>query len=67
MSSRLNAQGTTSASILGTVTDPAGGLVPNASIQVKNVATGQVQKAPTDAQGRYTIANLPIGDYEAQS
>jgi len=41
-SSRLNAQGTTSASILGTVTDPAGGLVPNASVQVKNVATGQV-------------------------
>jgi len=67
MSSRLNAQGTTSASILGTVTDPAGGLVPNASVQVKNIATGQVQKAPTDAQGRYTIANLPIGDYEAQS
>ena len=67
LSSRLNAQGATSASVLGTVTDSAGAVVPNASVQVKNVATGQVQQTPTDAQGRYTIADLPIGNYEAQA
>ena len=67
LSSRLNAQGASSASVLGTVTDSAGAVVPNASIQVKNVGTGQVQQVPTDGQGRYTIADLPIGNYEAQA
>src|SRR5436190_1770003 len=65
--SRLNAQGATSASILGTVLDPAGAAVPNASVRVKNVATGKVQQAPTDSQGRYTIAELTVGTYEAQA
>jgi len=67
LSSRLNAQGVTSASVLGTVTDSAGAVVPNASVQVKNAGTGQVQQVSTDAQGRYTIAELPIGTYEAQA
>ena len=60
VSGRLNAQGATSASVLGTVTDPAGAAVPNAPVQVKNVATGQVQQTATDTQGRYTIADLPF-------
>jgi hypothetical protein len=34
---------------------------------VKNVATGQVQQTPADAQGRYSIVELPIGSYEAQA
>lgn len=63
----LNAQGVTSATLLGTVTDPGGAVVPNASIQVKNVGTGQVQKVTTDGQGRYTVPDLPIGQYEAQA
>jgi hypothetical protein len=67
LSSRLDAQGSTSASVLGTVTDSAGAVVPNASVQVKNVSTGQVQQVATDAQGRYTIADLSIGNYEAQA
>jgi len=67
LSSRLNAQGVTSGSVLGTVTDSAGAVVPNASVQVKNIATGQVQQVQTDGQGRYTIADLPIGNYEAQA
>src|SRR6516225_9289625 len=67
VSGRLNAQGSTSASILGTVTDPSGAVVAGASIQVRNVATGQTQQAPTNAEGRYTIADLAIGSYEAQA
>ncbi len=61
----MNAQGATSATILGTVTDSAGAVVPGASIQVKNLATAQVQQAPTDGQGRYAIAEVPVGNYEA--
>src|SRR5215469_4046080 len=65
-SGTLYAQGST-ASVLGTVTDSSGAVIPNASVQVKNVGTGQVQQAPADVQGRYTIADLPIGNYEAQA
>jgi hypothetical protein len=61
----VNAQGATSATVLGTVTDSAGAVVPTASIQIKNLATGQVQQAPTDGQGRFAIAELPVGNYEA--
>ena len=63
--SRLSAQGPTSAS--GTVTDSTGAVIPKASVQMKNIATGQVLQAPTDNQGRYTIADLPIGNYEGQA
>ncbi|HEY7389944.1 MAG TPA: carboxypeptidase regulatory-like domain-containing protein, partial [Bryobacteraceae bacterium] len=64
---RLHAQGVTSGTVLGTVTDSAGAVVPNASVQVKNTATGQTQQVQTDAQGRYTVPDLPIGNYEAQA
>ncbi|HYK58726.1 MAG TPA: carboxypeptidase regulatory-like domain-containing protein [Bryobacteraceae bacterium] len=65
-SGTLYAQGST-ASVLGTVTDSSGAVIPNASVQVKNVGTGQTQQASADAQGRYTVADLPIGNYEAQA
>ena len=67
LAGRVNAQGVTSATLLGTVTDSGGAVVPNASIQVKNVGTSQLQQVSTDAQGRYTVPDLPIGDYEAQA
>ena len=63
----LRGQGAGNASVLGTVTDSAGAVVPGATVQVKNVATGRVQEVPTDEQGRYTIADLAIGEYEAQA
>ncbi|HVX58019.1 MAG TPA: carboxypeptidase-like regulatory domain-containing protein, partial [Candidatus Saccharimonadales bacterium] len=65
-SSQLHAQGN-NASVSGTVTDSSGAVVANASVQMKNVDTGQVQQSPTDALGRYTIADLPIGSYEGQA
>src|SRR5579883_2898033 len=67
LSNRLDAQGSTNATVLGTVTDSGGAVVPNASVQVKNVGTGQVQQVTTDGQGRYTVADLPVGNYEAQA
>jgi hypothetical protein len=65
MSGRLNAQGAASASVLGTVLDSTGAVIPKASVQVKNIQTGQVQQAPSDAQGRYNFLNLSVGNYEA--
>jgi hypothetical protein len=62
----LLAQGST-ASVLGTVTDSSGAVIANASVQVKNLGTGRVQTVPSDGQGRYVVADLPIGVYEAQA
>src|SRR5207248_6320751 len=51
-------------SITGPVSDPAGAVVPNASIQAKNVATGATYQAATSNTGSYTLAELPAGTYE---
>ncbi len=63
---RLTAQGTT-ATILGTITDASGAVVGGANVQVKNVGTGQAQTIQSDAQGRFRVPDLGIGDYEVQA
>src|SRR6202020_2033471 len=50
--------------ITGTVTDPAGAVVPNAPVEAKNVATDAVYPAAASGTGNYTIAPLPIGTYD---
>ena len=65
--SALFGQGGSSGTILGTVVDAAGAVVPNATVQVKNTATGQTQQVPTNGQGRFTIAEITIGSYDAQA
>jgi hypothetical protein len=62
---RLAAQST--ATISGTVADTSGSAVPDAMVQARNVATGTSQASVSDSQGRYTVANLPIGTYDVQS
>lgn len=49
--------------VQGTVTDPAGLVVPDARIVVTNVATGSVWQSSTDAEGFYRITALPAGTY----
>src|ERR687887_333748 len=61
-----HAQGTIG-SILGTVTDSSGSVIPGATVTAKNTGTGAIQLATTDAQGRYRIPVLPVGDYEVQT
>jgi Carboxypeptidase regulatory-like domain len=58
----LQAQGS-SATLSGTITDPLGSPVPNASVSVKNVSSGQTGKARADSAGRYKFSNLAPGDY----
>ena len=55
------------ATIQGTVTDASGAAVVGAKIDVKNTATAITQTTVTDAQGRYSVTQLPIGDYEVQA
>jgi hypothetical protein len=50
--------------ISGTVTDPSGAAVPDASVSVRNVKTNMVVKIQTGSSGNYGIAQLPTGSYE---
>src|SRR6202042_1041601 len=50
--------------ITGTISDPAGAVVPNAPVEAKNLATGAVYPAAASGTGNYTIAQLPVGTYE---
>src|SRR5882672_5292068 len=49
--------------ILGRVTDSTGSVVPGATIQIQNPATGFSRTDTADADGRYLEANLPLGTY----
>jgi hypothetical protein len=50
--------------ITGTIADPAGAAVPNASIEAKNIETGASYQAVSTTTGNYTISELPVGVYE---
>ena len=52
------------ATITGTVGDPSGAVIANASIQVRNTANGQVFTAASTDTGNFTVLQLPIGDYD---
>ncbi len=49
--------------IVGTVTDPSGGVVPNASITVKDERTSQERKVASDERGFYLMPNLTPSTY----
>ena len=50
--------------ITGTVSDPAGSVIAGASIEARNVNTGAVYPTASSNTGNYTIAQLPVGNYE---
>jgi hypothetical protein len=58
-----NAQVATSR-IEGTVLDPSGAVVSNATIKARSEGTGQQAKATSDARGFFVLASLPPGRYE---
>ncbi|MBT9332414.1 TonB-dependent receptor [Paracidobacterium acidisoli] len=54
---------TTNATLSGTVLDPQGAVIPNASVVATQIDTGQDHKAQSSSDGQYIISNLPIGRY----
>src|SRR4051812_47144294 len=56
-----NAQGLST--IIGTVTDPSGGLVPGAKITIVQQTTGVTRTFTTDAQGQYVFPSLRPSTY----
>ncbi len=62
LSSLMFAQGDRG-TITGTVTDPAGAVAPNASIEIRNSETGAVYQTATTTTGNYTLSQVPAGTY----
>jgi iron complex outermembrane receptor protein len=63
---QLYAQQKDLAVISGTVQDPVGGAVQNATVVVRSESSGVETRAITDAVGKFSIANLPLGNYTVE-
>jgi hypothetical protein len=54
------------ARLFGTITDPTGAVISNATVTVTAAATGRVVTAKTDDSGEYNVNALPIGKYHVE-
>src|ERR1700691_3615217 len=61
------AQDAATGAIHGTVLDPAGAHIAQASIVVVNSATGMRYSATSDSEGRFVLDLLPPGDYSPRA
>ena len=57
-------QGSTTATIRGTVQDPSGGILPGATVTAINTGTKAVQTTVTDDRGQYLFGALFSGTYD---
>jgi hypothetical protein len=57
------AQNVVTGGISGTITDPSGAVVPNATLTLKSNATGETQTATTGSTGLYNFPLLKPGSY----
>src|SRR6266581_1021172 len=51
------------ATLLGTITDSSGGVIPNAKVTVTEVNTGVTRSGQTNESGNYTFPDLAPGQY----
>ena len=59
-----NAQsGGSSSSVSGTVVDPSGAVVPNATVEIRNPVSAFFRTVTTDSAGKFTIPNVPFNPY----
>ncbi|MGA7291372.1 MAG: carboxypeptidase-like regulatory domain-containing protein, partial [Terriglobales bacterium] len=49
--------------LFGTITDPTGAVIPNATVTVTNTATGRTVTAQTSGSGEYVVNALSAGHY----
>ena len=62
-STLTNAQSGNSTSINGTVLDPSGAVVSNATVEIHNPVSGFSRTVTTDAAGKFTVPNVPFNPY----
>src|SRR5450756_1524802 len=56
-------QNTTAGAIAGTIIDPTGAVVSQATVIITNSGTGSQKTVTTTEQGFYTVESLPDGNY----
>ena len=57
---------TSTSSVRGTVTDPGGGVIPNAKVTLTNIETKQVRMQETSATGGFAFDFIQPADYEVE-
>jgi len=55
------------ATIVGTVTDPSGAVMPNVNVTVTNTQTGWTRTYPTNDSGQYVAPDVQIGRYNIKA
>ncbi|MCU1338002.1 MAG: Cna domain protein [Bryobacterales bacterium] len=63
---KLQAQAT-DAQLVGTVFDPTGAAVPNATVELTNKATNVKSTTTTNGAGEYRFDNIPAGTYDLKT
>jgi hypothetical protein len=58
---------TITGTVTGIVRDASGGVLPGATITMAHLQTGRQETAVSDAEGRYTSAPLPLGNYRIEA
>src|ERR1700739_1420048 len=52
-----------SGTIVGTVTDASGAVIPGATVSIENPVSGLVRTLTTDTSGQYQFTNVPLNPY----
>jgi hypothetical protein len=55
------------ATLTGTVSDPAGAVIPGATVKLTNPASGAALSVRSDRSGRYSISGLAVGTYRVDA
>ena len=55
--------GSNSTVVTGTITDPSGAVIPNATVEIRNPVSQFDRKATTDASGKFSVPNVPFNNY----
>ena len=55
--------GGSSTSLTGTVVDPTGAVVANATVEMRNPVSGFTRTVSTDSSGKFSIPNIPFNPY----
>jgi hypothetical protein len=55
------------ASIIGAVQDASGASLPDATVTIRNLETGQTRSVVSDGDGNYSALSLPVGQYEIRA
>ncbi len=56
----------TTATIVGTVTDPGGAIVPGAQVTARNLDTGLARTVTSSDEGTFRLEFLPVGKYSVE-